>query len=118
MKEKVANQGITQVLRDDASPQGVNCIVQVLRRGSHGFAGLAPHFGRSFDSRSTALCPGTKDFPNQPLGLTAHLQPQKYKRINVRCQIDSLEKYIRPIGQPIACEYRNRATQQPSTPQT
>jgi len=27
MKEKVANQGITQVLRDDASPRGVNYIV-------------------------------------------------------------------------------------------
>jgi hypothetical protein len=92
MKEKVANQGITQVLREDASPHEGDCIVQVLRRGSHGFAGLAPHFGRSFDSRSTALCPGTKDFPNQPLGLTAHLQPQKYKRINNSCQIDSIKK--------------------------
>src|SRR5580704_1563674 len=27
MKEKVANQGVTQVLRDDLSPRGVNCIV-------------------------------------------------------------------------------------------
>jgi hypothetical protein len=92
MKEKVANQGITQVLREDASPHEGEFIVQVLRRGSHGFAGLAPHFGRSSDSRSTALCPGTKDFPNQPLGLTAHLQPQKYKRINGHCQIDSIRK--------------------------
>jgi hypothetical protein len=103
MKEKVANQGITQVLREDASPMRANCIIQVLRRGSHGFAGLAPHFGRSFRSRSTALCPGRKDFPNQPLGLTALLQPQKYKRINVHCQIDSLKKYIHPIGEPFAC---------------
>jgi hypothetical protein len=90
-------------------PLGVNCIVPVLRRGSHGFAGLAPHFGRSFCSRSTALCPGPKDFPNQPLGLTAHLQPRKYKRISTHCQIDSLKKYIHPIGDAVACENPNRA---------
>jgi hypothetical protein len=96
-------------------PLGVNCIVPVLRRGSHGFAGLAPHFGRSFYSRSTALCPGSKDFPNQPLGLTAHLQPRKYKRINVRCQIDSLKKYIHPIGDALACAFPNHSFHAPTT---
>jgi hypothetical protein len=99
-------------------PLGVNCIVPVLRRGSHGFAGLAPHFGRSFYSRSTALCPGSKDFPNQPLGLTAHLQPRKYKRINVRCQIDSLKKYIHPIGDALACALFNHRFRLPSTDPT
>ena len=47
-----------QVLRStDASPRGVNCIF-VIRRGSRGFAGLAPHSGRSSKSHSVVLCSG------------------------------------------------------------
>lgn len=46
-----------QVLRSDASPQGVNCIY-LLRRGSHGFAGLAPHSGRPSLPRSFVPCSG------------------------------------------------------------
>jgi hypothetical protein len=51
-----------QVLRADASPRGVNCI-GILRRGSHGFAGLAPHSGRSSRPRSLVLCSGEGRLP-------------------------------------------------------
>ena len=51
-----------QVLRVDASPQGVNYI-SLLRRGSHGFAGLAPHFGRSSLPHSFVLCSGAGRLP-------------------------------------------------------
>jgi hypothetical protein len=69
-------QGETQVLRDDASPLGVNCICQ-MRRGSHGFSGLAPHFGRSSFPRSVHLCSGVPktSLPKPPLGPISPRQP-------------------------------------------
>jgi len=53
---------LNPVLRDDASPQGVNCIF-LQRRGSRGFAGLAPHFGRSSSPRSVLHCSGAERLP-------------------------------------------------------
>jgi hypothetical protein len=109
MKEKVANQGFTQVLRDDASPSRSE-----LHRSR--FCGEAHTALRGWRPISAALsCPvpllfvrDAKDFPNQPLGLTALLQPQKYKRISTRCQIESLKKYIGPIGDRIAMRYSSK----------
>jgi hypothetical protein len=66
----------------------VNCIF-LLRRGSHGFAGLAPHFGRSslapflvslFRGRKTSL---------SPPGPKASRQPQQYRQNNKFCQHDT-----------------------------
>src|ERR1700728_2124270 len=61
----------------------------LLRRGSHGFAGLAPHFGRSslapirpslFRGRKTSLSPPCPK---------ASTQPQEYRHNNKTCQPDT-----------------------------
>src|ERR1700733_657981 len=61
----------------------------LLRRGSHGFAGLAPHFGRSslapirpslFRGRKTSLSPPCPK---------ASIQPQEYRHNNKTCQPDT-----------------------------
>ena len=51
-----------QVLRADASPRRSELHL-LLRRGSHGFAGLAPHFGRSSRPIPSFLFRGLEDFP-------------------------------------------------------
>ena len=83
-----------QALRDDASPRGVNCIF-LLRRGSRGFAGLAPHFGRSPFPHSFVLCSGVRKTSLSPPGPKASRQPGKYRENNKSCQHGLLWKIRR-----------------------
>ena len=77
-----------QVLRPDASPRGVNCICE-LRRGSHGFAGLAPHFGRSFLPRSVFLCSGSEILP---------FHHRARRPLHNRASIGKTTKRVNPIS--------------------
>ena len=63
-----------------------------LRRGSHGFAGLAPHFGRSSLPRSVLLCSGAGRLPYHHRAQWPSRQPRKYRQNNKSCQLDSLRE--------------------------
>src|SRR5580700_1700141 len=86
-----------QVLRENESPQGVNCIfyrsAERLTRLCGAGAPFRPLFLTPF---RRSLFRGTKDFPNHHWVPTTLRQPRKYKRINRSCQLDSIQKINRP----------------------
>ena len=96
-----------KVLRADASPRGELHLLKN-RRGFHGFAGLAPHFGRSFRSRSVLLVPGSKDFPS----------PHQARRpLDNRASIGKTTTHVNPIHlwkseAPFWCRLSQSATLQ------
>src|ERR1700733_5124220 len=97
-----------QVLRENESPQGVNCIfyrsAERLTRLCGAGAPFLPLFLTPF---RRSLFRGTEDFPNHHGGPKTLRQPRKYRRINGSCQLDSIRK-INPRGWPIPCCPRRR----------
>src|SRR4029077_1634235 len=62
-KGRLLNRGTAQVLRNDASPRGVNCIC-FQRRGFTRLCGAGAPFRPLFQQpRSVVLCSGAEDFP-------------------------------------------------------
>ena len=95
-----------QVLRENESPQGVNCIfyrsAERLTRLCGAGAPFRPLFLTPF---RRSLFRGTEDFPNHHGGPKTLRQPRKYRRINGSCQLDSIQK-INPRSWPIPCSSR------------
>src|ERR1700722_89044 len=108
MKEKVANQGITQVLREDASP-----LWRELHRSS--FCGEAHTALRGWRPISAALStPVPLLFVRgRKTSLINHWASRPiYNRGSIResvrvVKLIPLEKYIHPIGDAVACENPN-----------
>src|SRR5580658_2513627 len=97
-----------QVLRENESPQGVNCIFYRSAERLTRLCGAGAPFRPLFlTPLRRSLFRGTEDVPNHHWVPTTLRQPRKYKRINRSCQLDSIQKIIRPCWPP-PCSLRLR----------
>src|SRR5580692_10289091 len=101
-----------QVLRDDASPRGVNSISFNSGEAHTALRGWRPISAVLLAPVPSFFVPGSEDFPNQPPRPTASMQPEEYRGystvLSTRFPGENKSKKIGGHGTPSRSLIKNR----------